>query len=397
MADVLHLIEGFREGGSERQAAQLVQLLHDGGRFRLHVACLNADGPCRDGVERLGLGPIEQYPLTSFHDANAAAQLVRFARDLKRRRISVLHTHDFYTNVFGMAAGALAGVPVRIASRRETAGIRTAAQKRIERTAYRLAHAVVANADTVRTALVEEGVRPEKTVTVYNGVDPGRVAAAGTARTRILEGFGLPQSPGTRFVSIVANLRLPVKDHPTFLRAAARIAAERPNTRFLIAGEGPLLEPTRALAHELGIGESTHFLGACDRVGELLKISDVCVLSSRAEGFSNAILEDMAAGRPVVATDVGGAREAIVDEETGYLVDPGDDAAMARRILHILEFPSLGRMFGEQGRARVERLFSCAAQRTSVERLYERLLAERGTAPGVERFAAAVASKGDAR
>lgn len=396
MADVLHLIEGFREGGSERQAAQLVRLLHDGGRFGLHVACLNADGPCREGVERLGLGPIEQYPLTSFRDANAAAQLVRFARDLRRRRVSVLHTHDFYTNVFGMAAGALAGVPVRIASRRETAGTRSTAQKRLERAAYRLAHVVVANADTVRDALVDEGIRPEKTVTVYNGVDPGRVAAS-AARVQILERFGLPQGSSSRYVTIVANLRLAVKDHATFLRAAARIAAERPATHFLIAGEGALVEPTRALAHELGIGRTTHFLGACDRVGELLKISDVCVLSSRAEGFSNAILEYMAAGRPVVATDVGGAREAVLDEETGYLVDPGDDVSMARRVLHILEFPSLGRMFGERGRARVERLFSCAAQRANVERLYERLLAERATARDDAPLAAAVASKGDAR
>jgi glycosyltransferase involved in cell wall biosynthesis len=394
---VLHLIESFREGGSERQAAQLVRLLDEGGRFRLHVACLNAEGPNRAAVEALGLGPIEHYPLTSFYDANAARQAARLAADLRRLRVDVVHTHDFYTNVFGMAAAAVARVPVRVASRRETAGTRSRAQKLVERAAFRLATAVVANAEAVRAVLVAEGVPEARTVTVYNGLDLDRVRCT-APRAEALDRLGLPDDPRARFVTIVANLRLEVKDHPTFLRAAARVAARHPEATFLVAGEGPLVEPTRELARQLGIGASVRFLGACDAVGELLSVSDVCVLSSRAEGFSNAILEYMAAGRPVVATDVGGAREAVVHEETGYLVPAGDDAAMARRIDDILSFPTLSRVFGANARARVERHFSCAAQRASVERLYDRLLAERSRTRQEAALAPAVrASKGDAR
>jgi L-malate glycosyltransferase len=373
---VLQLVESFREGGSERQAAELVRLLAEGGRYRLHVACLNATGPYRDAVERLGLGAIEHYPLTSFYDRNAAVQLARLVAYLRRQRIEVVHTHDFYTNVFGLAAAALARVPVRVGSRRETTGTRTGAQKRVERIAFRLASVVVANAEMVRRTLVDEGLPEPKTVTVYNGIDPSRVATA-VSREEALAALGLPRDRGTRFVTIVANLRLAVKDHPTFLRAARRVVAAHPSAVFVVAGDGPLLAETRAFASGLGLGRAVRFLGACDRVADLLAVSDVCVLSSRAEGFSNAILEYMAAGRPVVATEVGGAREAIAEGETGYVVAPGDDRAMADRIATLLASRELACAMGERGRELVRERFGCDAQRARVEGLYDRLLAAR--------------------
>ena len=121
-------------------------------------------------------------------------------------------------------------------------------------------------------------------------------------------------------------------------------------------------------------------------VAELLAASDVCVLSSRAEGFSNAILEYMAAARPVVATDVGGAREAIVEGETGHLVPAGDDERLAARVSALLRDPARAREMGERGRERVAQQFSCAAQLARTEALYERLLApaqaEAGEVPG---------------
>src|SRR6201999_1618620 len=125
--------------------------------------------------------------------------------------------------------------------------------------------------------------------------------------------------PRLRYITIVANLRHPVKDHPTFLRAAQQVHAAFPAARFVLAGEGELTGAMQDLAAQLGITDQTFFIGRCARVAELLAASDACVLSSIAEGFSNSILEYMAASRPVVVTDVGGAREAVVDGETGYL------------------------------------------------------------------------------
>jgi glycosyltransferase involved in cell wall biosynthesis len=166
-----------------------------------------------------------------------------------------------------------------------------------------------------------------------------------------------------------------VKDHPTFLRAARRVKERVADAAFVVAGEGPLLESLRAYAAELGVGADTFFVGRCQRVAELLAVSDVCVLSSKAEGFSNSVLEYMAAGRPVVATDVGGAREAIEEGETGFVVPPGDDARLGERVALLLEDPERARRMGERGRRVVAEKFSCEAQLANAERLYENLLA----------------------
>ncbi|HEX8179978.1 MAG TPA: glycosyltransferase [Pyrinomonadaceae bacterium] len=379
--NVLQLIDSFQQGGSERQAVQLTRLLHESGRYRVHVACLNGDGVLRAEVERLKLGALPVYPLNSFYDRNAFVQLRRFARYLKTARIAVIHTHDFYTNIFGMAAATLARVPVRIASRRETDGMRTAAQKRIELGAYRFAHAVVANAGAVRAQLLKEGVRADKIQVVYNGLDLARLAPPSDAKhDEALASFGLPRDGSRRFVTIVANMRHAVKDQQTFLRAARRVRAEMPAAAFVLAGEGELMASLKAYAAELGLAADTFFLGRCARVPELLALSDVCVLSSQAEGFANVILEYMAAARPVVATDVGGAREVVVEDATGYLVPPGDDATMAARIIALLREPERARAMGEEGRRVVAQNFSCAAQLRETEALYDRLLAAVGAA-----------------
>lgn len=380
---VLHLVSSFHQGGSERQAVQLARLLKESGRYDVSLACLEGGGVLRGEAERLELGEIPEYRLTSFYDRNMVTQLRRFARFLRQREINVVHTHDFYTNVFGMAAARMARVPVRIASRRETTGWRTEAQKFVERLSYRMAHSIVANAEAVRGQLIKEGVRSEKIITIYNGLDTERIRLRpGLSREDMLTSFDLPHHDNQCFVTIVANLRHTVKDHPTFLRAASRVYASAPYARFVIAGEGELIGPMRELAGQLGLERVTHFIGLCERVAELLAVSDVCVLSSKAEGFSNSILEYMAAGRPVVVTDVGGAREAVVDGATGYLVPPGDDKAMAERITRLLNNKVEARAMGEMGRRRVEEEFSCRAQLERAESLYDRLFAQsRFTSP----------------
>jgi glycosyltransferase involved in cell wall biosynthesis len=329
----------------------------------------------RQEAESVGFLDIPEFPLTSFYNHNALTQLRRLARLLRERGIKVVHSHDFYTNVFGLAGAALARVPVRIASRRETDGLRCGSKKRLERWAYRLAHAVVTNAEAVRQHLIGEGVRAEKVVTIYNGVDLDRLSPRpGWRRSELLAAYGLSQHANRRVVTIVANLRHAVKDHPTFLRAAQRVKAAVPEAVFLLAGEGELLEPMRALAGQLGLAQDALFIGRCGNVAELLALSEVCVLSSIAEGFSNAILEYMAAARPVVATDAGGAREAVQDGESGYVVPVGNDYAMAARIIALLRLPEQARAMGERGRNIVRQKFSCTAQLERTQDLYDRLL-----------------------
>jgi glycosyltransferase involved in cell wall biosynthesis len=381
--NVLLFIDSFAQGGTERQVVQLTRLLGESGRYRIHLACLSREGVLRGEVERMGYTDIPEFPLTSFYDRNMLAQVRRCAAYLRERSIDIVETHDFYTNIFGMSAAALARTPVRIASRRETEGTKTPAQRWVERRAYNLSHAIIANAEAVRRELIRDGVKAGKILTIYNGMDTARVAPrSDLGRDDALALLGLPRGGGRRFVSIVANMRHAKKDQATFLRAARRVREAVPEAAFVLAGEGQLKETLRSLAAELSLSEHAFFTGRCAHVPELLGVSDVCVLSSSGtEGFSNSIIEYMAAARPVVATDIGGAREAIAEGETGYVVPPGDDAALAERIIALLQDPQRARRMGARGLQVVKEKFSCAAQVGRVESLYERLLAGKRNSP----------------
>jgi L-malate glycosyltransferase len=376
---VLHLIGNFNQGGSETQALQLVRLLQETGRYDLHIACLESTGVLRQQLAEFFLRSVPEFPLNRFYDLNALHQGKRFRDLLRRLNIQILQTHDFYTNIFGITIAALAGVPVRIGARRDVGGIRTSAQLRVERWAYRMAHAVVANSNSVRTQLVSEGIKANKIVTIPNGVDISRFEAhEARAREKILDSLGLPRSEV--FVTIVANMRFPVKDQATFLRAAKIVHERHPQVSFVLAGEGELSDHYIALSKELGLTGSTHFIGRCDRVPELLSISDVCVLSSRAEGMPNVVLEYMSAAKPVVATDVGGTKELVVPGETGFLVEAGDHTTLGNYLISLLEDPKLAVAMGKRGRMIAQQEFSPQAQLNSVETLYWNLLQKRGKA-----------------
>jgi L-malate glycosyltransferase len=363
---VLHLIGSFERGGSEAQAVQLASLLHQEGSCRVSIACFDGSGPLRASLDRLGL-PIAQFPLSSFHDRNAALQWRRFANLLHLERVQIVQTHDFYTNVFGMPGALLARVPLRIAARRDTSGLRSPMQLRVERLAYRCAHRIVANSRAVADQLARERVDPARIVTIHNGLDLSRFPLL-PQTPQALARFALPA--GRPLIVIVANMRHPVKDQATFLHAAAAVHRDFPEAAFVLAGEGELMPALRDLAKQLAIGSDTFFLGPCQDVPALLACAAVCVLSSRAEGFANAILEYMAAARPVVATAVGGAAEAVLEGKTGHLVPPGDPASMAARISALLASPDLAFRMGAAGRCRVERHFSTAAQLAATLKLY---------------------------
>ncbi len=371
---ILQLVDSFNEGGSERQALQLTRLLRDCGRYDVFLATLSPDGPLKADAQALTV-EIPAYPLTSFYNRDAFVKLRNFVAYLRKNQIELIQSHDFYTNIFGMSAGFFAGVQVRIASRRETNCMRSRAQLVFQRMAYGLAHQVIANSEAVRLTLVDEGVSEKRVTVIHNGIPPSRLETSAASRNESLKQLGLQAASGFRgLVTIVANMRHEVKDYPMFLRAAQLVKHSVPGTAFLIAGEGHLRSSIETLTEELGLRESVFFLGRCQEISHLLNASDVCVLSSKAEGFSNSILEYMAAGRAVVATNVGGAAEAVVEGETGYLVDSGDYIAMAKRLVSLLLNPAKAETMGRNGKQRVEQNFSSSALLNNTEQLYQRLL-----------------------
>lgn len=366
--NVLQLIGSFHQGGSERQAVQLSKLLLRDGSVNVFVATLNREGVLLDELSSEYSSPIPEFKLASFRDLNFAEQVLRCAKFLRDNRIDVIHTHDFYTNIFGMAAAVIARVPMRIASKRETGGMRSRSQDAVEGFAFKQAHRIVVNSDSVRRYLSDRGVSPEKMALIYNGVDLDRLKPATRDTSAIRDSLGLPSSGP--IVTLVANLRHRVKNQPMFIRAAQRVLNDFPTAQFVLAGEGELRSEIESLAAEFGIDNRVHLIGRCSRVPELLAASSIGVLTSDHEGFSNSILEYMAAGLPVVATRVGGAAESVRESETGYLVEAGDDAALADRLLELLKDPAKASALGANGRAIVESDFSCAARLRRTLELY---------------------------
>lgn len=372
--NVLQFVGSFHQGGSERQALQLTRLLREDETYNVFLASLNNEGVLRAEAGQIGFFDIPEFPLTSFYDLNFLKQLKKCVRFLRENKIEIVHTHDFYTNVFGISAARLARVPVKIASKRETGEMRSKAQKQIEKRIFSIADAIVVNSKAVQKYLLDAGISDEKTEVIYNGLDLARLEPRETNRAEICKEFGLPVGENIKFITLVANLRHEVKNQPMFLRAARKIAENFADAHFVLAGEGDLKNDLEALAGELKIAEKTHFIGRCTKIPELLSVSFAGVLTSVSEGFSNSILEYMAARLPVVATDVGGAGEAIIEGENGFLVESGDDKALAEKIIQLLENPEKARRFGENGRKSVEENFSCAAQLKNTLALYGRKL-----------------------
>lgn len=370
--NVLQFVGSFHQGGSERQAVQLIRLLHEEGTHRVFVACLDKTGVLRGEIERLGFADFPEFPLTSFYDANMFRQLRRCAKFLRENDIKIIQTSDFYTNIFGITAAALARVPVRIASKRETGAMRSARQNFFERRVFAQSNAIVANSKAVKNYLIDGGVARDKIEIIYNGLDLERLKPKETNRRKICEDLGLPLDENIKFITLAANLRHAVKNQAMFLRAAKKVAEKFPDAHFVFAGEGDLKTDLENLARQLQIADRAHFIGGCRKIPELLSVSFAGVLTSTAEGFSNSILEYMSANLPVVATNVGGASEAIADGETGFLVASNDHDALAEKLIRLLENPARAEAMGKLGRKTVEEKFSCENQLAKTLELYER-------------------------
>ncbi|HWP72286.1 MAG TPA: glycosyltransferase, partial [Gemmatimonadaceae bacterium] len=187
--------------------------------------------------------------------------------------------------------------------------------------------------------------------------------------------FGL--SAGDIAVGIVANL-YPVKNHAMLLRGAARIAAAWPTVRFVLVGEGHERESLSKLAQDLGIADRVLMPGRIAHEPGLPGVFDVTTLTSREEGFPNWVVESMAAGRAVVATNVGGVPDAVVDGQTGLLVAPDDDAALAEGLDRVLRDVDLRARMGRAGVARARLLYHVTTIMTAVESLYQELAVRHG-------------------
>jgi L-malate glycosyltransferase len=365
----------FRVGGGERQTILHLATL-DRRRWEPVVKVLKLDGEHLDDLARLGIHP-ESLGVCKMLRPATAWRVARLAGELRRGRVALVHAQDFYTNLLGTLAARLAGLPVAV-TRVDLMHHLDPVRRRALRVASRHADRVVVNALAIRDVCLAEGVRPERIAVVRNGIDLSAFDAAAAAASSLPLPGGGP-GRGSGLLVQVANMHHPVKGHEDLLHAFRIVLQEVPSARLLLVGGGerrPLLE---RLSRELGVSDRVDFTGQRLDVPALLVRAGVVVSASHAEGLSNAVLEGMAARRPLVATAVGGTPELVKDGETGFLVPPRAHEVLAARIVSLLRDPALASRMGEAGRALAQREFSVEQMRRSYDALYASLTARRGS------------------
>jgi glycosyltransferase involved in cell wall biosynthesis len=332
---------------------ELVRRL-DPARWLVHLACFRLDGAWY-GRAATHAASVTEFPVRSFRSPATVSHLRTFARWCRAHQIAVVHAATLPANLFGLAGAALARVPVRIGSQRGYDFDRSRAERVLQRAAYATAHRIVANSAAVADHLASNGIRRERLAVIPNGV----------ARSIV------PRRPvsAVRRVAMVGTLRT-VKGHDVLIDAAPALLSRHRDLHFDIIGGGPLLGDLRQRVKARNVSEAFTFFGHREDVAERMAEADLIVMPSRSEGLPNAILEAMAAGRPVVASAVGGIPEVIQDGVTGVLVPPGDPAALAGAIEALADDPRRADAIGLAARAAAESTFSFERMVQDCEQLY---------------------------
>jgi glycosyltransferase involved in cell wall biosynthesis len=275
--------------------------------------------------------------------------LWKVARLVRRHHIDVLHTHNFAPLIYGALAGRVAGARV-INTRHGRATLSTLPF------IWRLTDRAIAVSDDARREMLKHNtIPPERVRVILNGIDLAPYRQLDPTDNALRRELGI--AAGTPIVGVVARLA-PEKDHATLLRAFRTVRERGVAAELVIVGGGELEATLRTLCHELGIESAVHFLGFRKNIPQLVHGMDLFVLPSRMEGVSLTLLEAMAAGKPVIATRVGGNPEVVVDHETGYLVGPGGADSLAAAMTRLLSQPALASQFGRAGRERALSAFS---------------------------------------
>lgn len=385
---VLRVITRLNVGGPARQALYLTAELpklgfdsrlvwgpsgQDEGRIDPPSGLPNSYLPYLGGA----LSPVD--------DIRAERELTHIMR---RWRPQIVHTHMAKAGALGRIAARRAAVPVTVHTfhgqilQSYFSELKNKTFAAVERELARRTDALVAVAPWVRDDLLALGIgRPAQWHVVPVGVDMDPLLSSRPNQRVARASLGLPDDGP--IVGCVGRL-VPTKDHRMFFEAARMVAERRPDTTFVLAGDGELREQLRATAHRL-LGDQVVFLGWVQDLPTLYAACDVIAMTSKLEGTPLALIEASAAGKPVVATRVGGIREVVRDGNTGWLVAPGDAIAMAANIAALLEDPSGAERMGEEGAIWVRDRFGQQRLADELVDLYGELLARKRLGRSAER------------
>lgn len=358
---VLHLVTSLEVGGA--QHGMLLGLPKFNTDRYEHIVCSIMDrmqmaSQFRDaGIEVRSLG------LSRKTDISVALRLRALLKEL---RPDVLHTYLLHGNILGRLIGRLVGVPVIIGSER-TIGQARNWGRLVTRLTNPLTDAVEVNSEIGGRAIEDDlGVPAEKIEVVRSGLDLSAFSSA-IKRDELRSEFGV--SDDQHLIVYMGRLRT-VKGVEYGIRAFASAFRQVPNTRMVLAGEGDQRSILSSLVARLGISEQVEFLGVRNDVPELLNAADSVLMPSLNEGFPRTAIEAMAAGKPVIATRVGGTPEAVIDGQTGILVPSKDSEALSAAIVQLVSDTELQARLGSNGRARAEQNYSVDRYVSKLDEMY---------------------------
>jgi glycosyltransferase involved in cell wall biosynthesis len=360
---VCYLIDELATAGTETQLLALIRRI-DRRKVRPYLCLLRGDSPLSRALEPEDV-PVMRLGIGSLLSPRATVRAMRFMRFLRRERIDLVQAYFPDSTYFGIPLAWLAGVPHRVRTRNNSGHATTPLHRWLGRRANWFTTCSLTNCGAAKESLLrDEGPHPETVHVLENGVDLERFE-----RVSVFLASRPISSPR---IGIVANLR-PVKGLDVLLRAAAVLAQRGHSLTLEIAGEGSERESLQRHIDAAGLTTRVTLRGACDDVPDFLSRLDVAVLCSRAEGLPNAVLEYMAAGRPIVATHVGAVPELIHDGVHGLLVPPGDAQALAEALERLLTDQALAESCAAAARKRVAERYSRDAMIRRFEDFYDGL------------------------
>ncbi len=357
-------------GGAEKHILQLCRSL-DRQIFDVRLACLSETGPLEPAFREAGIDPfVAGFKGVYFRKGGRLdLALRRLYGWIRAQRLHVLHAYLYWANVLGAFVGKAARVPFVVTSRRSLGNFkdnRSYALIWLEDLANALTDYIVCNSRAVlEDVRWREDTGRARLRVIYNGVDAEAFASVPI--------FPVGRSSHQVVIGCLANL-IPYKGHQDLLQAFAIVARRYQEVVLRLAGrDDGVLAGLLAQASRLGIADRVEYVGQTLDVAGFLRDTDVFVLASHEEGFSNVILEAMAAARPVVATAVGGNAEALVHGETGFLVPPHRPASLAQALATLVVNRELRIEMGLRGRKRVQEYFSLERMVASYAQFYEEI------------------------
>ena len=378
---ILYTIGTLDVGGTEQQLVKLVGRLNR-ERFEPAVCSLTPGGALAPVLKQMGVA-VHVISFKGFRTGGMGLvtglpgvlrTLFEFWRLLRAERPDIVHGMLFFAYVVATISARAARVPIVVSSRRSL-GLFKADKPHyllLERIINRMTDLILANSEAVRQdAIHQEGLRPADVVVIYNGLDVQSWMESPDSRLRA--SLSLGKGP---VIGVVANF-IHYKGHTIFFEAWSDVLQKYPHAVALLVGDGVLRTEVETKAAQMGLMPSLRFLGVRDDVPKLLALVDIYVHPSLQEGHSNAILEAMAAAKPVVACAVGGNVETVTAGQTGLLVPPGDSRALAEAIIRLLDNPDEATRFGAAARRVVAERFDERTMAARYEEVYERLVAEK--------------------